>query len=102
MLSNYGLALSDHAMVAEPAESKVHTFPCRAPACPPQGFGPVYESFDPVCQDLFARSYEKYRLAASLKPDNVLTQCNLAMYPTQQRPPPPITSFPRLLTTFAS
>lgn len=51
VLSNYGLALSDHAMVAEPAESK----------------------------DLFARSYEKYRLAASLKPDNVLTQCNLAM-----------------------
>jgi hypothetical protein len=25
-------------------------------------------------------SYDKYRLAASIKPDNVLTQCNLAMY----------------------
>ncbi len=51
VLSNYGLALSDHAMVIAPEEA----------------------------EDLFRLSYEKYEMAALLKPDNTLTQCNLAM-----------------------
>ena len=51
VLSNWGLALSDHAMIMSEEET----------------------------EKLFAASYAKYELAASLKPNNTLTQCNLAM-----------------------
>jgi hypothetical protein len=53
VLSNYGLALSDHAMVVTPSEES---------------------------EELFRRSYEKYSQAATARPNNTLTQCNLAMY----------------------
>lgn len=51
VLSNWGLALSDHAMIMDGEDM----------------------------ERLFEASYAKYELAALLKPNNKLTQCNLAM-----------------------